>query len=414
MIAVLGLGFVGLTTALGFAEKGFAVTGFDLSAERSAALAGGKVPFFEPVLEEKLRAHTGKHFRLAKDLNEALSHAQIVFLCVGTPTGDDGRADLRPLLSAMDSVVQASKGTFRTLVIKSTVPPGTLDKELRGALQKAGVKVGVDLGLASNPEFLREGHAWDDFITPDRIVLGVEDEKSKAALEKIYSPFGVSLRFVSPSTAEFIKYLSNTLLSTLISFSNEMAMLGDKIGNIDIKAAFKVLHEDKRWSGAPANMATYAWPGAGFGGYCLPKDTAALAARAREFGLTPHMLQGAITTNAEVKNFVVEKIAASTPKDAVIGILGLSFKPGSDDVRDAPSAAAIRGLIKKGYSNIHVFDPMANAEFARAYPDLKIIYEKNLADLLAKSTRLVLLTAWPEFKNLPTEAKAKLLDFRYT
>ncbi len=415
MIAVFGLGFVGLTTALGFAEKGFRVHGFEADAARAQSLAAGAVPFYEPMLEEKLRQHAGVNFFLCATAEEALRAAEAVFLCVGTPQDADGRADLRDLRAALDAVIaHTPKGRFRAVIVKSTVPPGTTHHELRAHLEQAGRKCGVDLGLASNPEFLREGLAWDDFLRADRVVLGVDDEKSAELLKKIYAPFGAPVHVLSPNTAEFVKYLSNALLATLISFSNEMAMIAGAAGGIDIARAFRILHEDRRWSGRPAAMTGYAWPGAGFGGYCLPKDVAALRARARELGAEAPLLDAVLSVNAAIKRHVAGRVAAAAQNKAMrIGILGLSFKPGSDDVRDSPAAAVIAGLRERGFGNIAAYDPMATASFRKAYPDLRLRDAGGLDRLCAESDLLVLLTAWPEFRDLPRDARRKLLDFRY-
>jgi len=271
-----------------------------------------------------------------------------------------------------------------------------------------------NVGFASNPEFLREGYCWEDFIEPDRVVLGVEDDKSKAILDEIYKPFNAPIHYVTYNSAEFIKYLSNTLLSTLISYSNEMAMIADSIGDIDIPKAFRILHEDKRWSGKPAGMASYVYPGCGYGGYCLPKDTSALASIAEEHGINPHVLNGNLKINDEVMNFVANSVIEKVDKNEAIGILGLSFKPESDDVRLSPSKFIIENLIAKGYKNIIAYDPLANEEFKRAYPELKIEYVDALARIIEKTDNLVILTAWREFKNnKDIISKKNVFDFRY-
>ena len=184
----------------------------------------------------------------------------------------------------IEEIVKNNEGNnkFFTIVIKSTVPPSTTKEKIKSILINLGIKVGEEIGLSNNPEFLREGYAWEDFIKPDRVVIGTEDDKSATILEKLYKPFNAPIINVSLNTAEYIKYLSNTLLSTMISYSNEMAILADYIGGIDIKEAFKTLHMDKRWSGNPAGMSSYVFPGAGFGGYCLPKDTFALYAKGKK------------------------------------------------------------------------------------------------------------------------------------
>lgn len=192
MITVIGLGFVGLTTGLGFAKKGFKVYGVDVAQPKVDLIKSGKVPFYEPHLEEALRETTGKTFFPTTDLAEAIANSELVFFCVGTPSDDEGRADLGQINSALTNVLShVKKGDFKALVIKSTVPPSTTKEKVKPFIEKMGFEVGKDVGLANNPEFLREGYAWDDFVNPDRIVIGSEDEKTRAILEKVYAPLAV-------------------------------------------------------------------------------------------------------------------------------------------------------------------------------------------------------------------------------
>ena len=413
MITVLGLGFVGLTTALGFSKKGFKVYGIDVNKERVDSIKKYEVPFYEPFLEDALKAELGKNFLIDTPLEEAVNNSKVIIICVGTPGNADGSADLTYLLDAVRNVFESSKGDFKVIVTKSTVPPSTVSKKVKPFVDGLNKQYNKEIGLASNPEFLREGYAWDDFMNPDRVVIGVEDERSKKILNEIYLPFNAPVHYVSYNSAEFIKYLSNTLLSTLISYSNEMAMIAEHIGDIDVPSAFKILHQDKRWSGQPASMASYVYPGCGYGGYCLPKDTAALASIARENGFIPKILEGNLEINEEIKEHVSQKIAAVVPKESTIGILGLSFKSGSDDVRLSPSKFIIENLLSKGYKNIIAFDPMANEVFAQQFK-LPITYADSLESLVSQADELVLLTSWPEFKkNKELITSKRLFDFRY-
>ncbi|WP_400191534.1 UDP-glucose dehydrogenase family protein [Hymenobacter sp. B81] len=413
MITVLGLGFVGLTTALGFSKKGFKVYGIDVNPERLAKIGGGEVPFHEPHLDEVLREELGRNFIVDAPLAEAVRDSKAVFLCVGTPGNPDGSADLTYLLSAVEQVFEASDDAFRVLVVKSTVPPSTVARRVKPFVDELSRRFPRQISLASNPEFLREGHAWADFMQPDRIVLGVEDDSTRELLDQLYLPFSAPIYYVNYSSAEFIKYLSNTLLSTLVSFSNEMAMVAEHIGDIDVARAFKILHQDRRWFGMPAAMASYVYPGCGYGGYCLPKDTAALSAIAQTHGFTPHMLQGNLHVNEEIKDFLAARIAAAVPREHRIGILGLAFKGGSDDVRLSSSKFIIEKLLTLGYRNIVAYDPLANEVFAREYR-LPIDYADSLEELVAQADDLVLLTGWPEFKqNRDLLTSKPLFDFRY-
>jgi len=413
MITVLGLGFVGLTTALGFSKKGFKVYGIDVNQQRVDRIKQYEVPFYEPHLDEVLREEQGKNFIVDASLEEAVNDSKAIIICVGTPGNPDGSADLTYLLEAVKNVFEASKGDFKVIVTKSTVPPSTVSKKVKPYVDALNQQYNKPVGLASNPEFLREGYAWDDFMNPDRVVIGVEDEASKEILNQLYLPFNAPVHYVTYNSAEYIKYLSNTLLSTLISYSNEMAMIGDHIGDIDVPGAFKILHQDKRWFGSPAAMASYVYPGCGYGGYCLPKDTAALSSIAQEHGFMPKILEGNLQINEEIKDFVAEKIAAVVPQGNTIGILGLAFKSGSDDVRLSPSKFIIEKLLAKGYTNIVAYDPMANDVFAKEF-DLPITYIDSLEALVEQADELVLLTSWPEFKqNKSLLTSKRLFDFRY-
>lgn len=413
MITVLGLGFVGLTTALGFSKKGFKVYGIDVNKQRVNSIKNYEVPFYEPFLQEALVEELGQNFIIDASLEEAVNNSNAIIICVGTPGNPDGSANLTYLLDAVKNVFEVSKGDFKVIVTKSTVPPSTVSKKVKPYVDELNIQYNKSIGLASNPEFLREGYAWNDFMNPDRVVIGVEDDKSKEVLNQIYLPFDAKIHYVSYNSAEFIKYLSNTLLSTLISFSNEMAMIAEHIGNIDVNAAFKILHQDKRWSGEPASMASYVYPGCGYGGYCLPKDTAALVSIAKEHGFTSKILEGNLQINEEIKEYASEKIAAVVPKESTIGILGLSFKSGSDDVRLSPSKFIIENLLAKGYKNIIAYDPMANEVFDKEF-GLPISYRESLESLVDDADELVLLTSWPEFiKNKQLITSKRLFDCRY-
>jgi UDPglucose 6-dehydrogenase len=413
MITVLGLGFVGLTTALGFSKKGFKVYGIDVNEDRVKSLQQFKIPFYEPGLEPALQEELGKNFIINASLKDAIQNSKIIFICVGTPGNADGSADLTYLLQAVKQIFDYNDGSFKVIVTKSTVPPSTVSKKIKPYVDELNNQYNKSIGLASNPEFLREGYAWDDFMNPDRIVIGVEDTESKQLLNDVYTPFNAPIHYVSYNSAEFIKYLSNTLLSTLISYSNEMAIIADHIGDIDVPSAFKILHQDKRWFGEPAGMASYVYPGCGYGGYCLPKDTAALVSIAKENGFTPKILEGNLYINEEIREHVTNKISIEVPKNNTIGILGLAFKSGSDDVRLSPSKFIIEKLLERGYEKIIAFDPMANDMFKKEYK-LSIDYANTLEELVDKSDDLVLLTSWPYFKHNKKLIESKrLFDFRY-
>ena len=413
-VAVIGLGFVGLTTALGFARKGFPVRGFDAAERITRSLRAGRLLFHEPHLPEQLRALAGRRFFICRSLAEAVAEADVIFYCVGTPQSRSGAADVSFLQRAVGDTLKAlPPGRKPALVIKSTVPPGTTARSIVPLFARAGRTIGRNIGLANNPEFLREGVAWEDFIQPDRVVIGAGDDLSFDAVAKLYEPFHTRVCRVTPSTAEFIKSVSNALLATLVSFANETSMVADAIGDIDVKAAFQTLHLDRRWSGEPAKMTGYLFPGCGFGGYCLPKDIAALLHTARVAGVKADVLRGVISANDAIARYFVEKIVRATKARTRIGILGLSFKPGSDDVRETPAARIIGLLLKRGRKNLIAYDPMANESYRRAYHH-PIKYANNLAQVVKQVGAIVVLTAWPEFRAAKGRFEGKLVfDGRY-
>ena len=415
VITVFGLGFVGLTTSLGFAEYGHKVYGVEVNPKRLATIQEGKLPFLEEGLDQALTRHLNHGFQAVGTdaLASVIAESDCVYYCVGTPYGKDGQADLKYLFGAIDQTLAVRpKDKYQVLVVKSTIPPSTTSKKIIPYLQGKGISVGQQLGVANNPEFLREGHCWDDFMYADRIVLGVSDNRSAEVLRRVYASVKEPVHCVSLNTGEFIKYLSNTLLATLISYSNEMSMVADNIGGIDIAEAFRILHEDKRWGGA--TMASYVYPGCGYGGYCLPKDTNALYAVSRAAGFDARILRDVISTNDNMPAFMAEKIirAADGNADKTIGILGLSFKPGSDDVRDTPSAKIIAQLMAKGYRHIVGYDPVASEEFSRHY-DYDITYAPTCADVVRQADVLAITTAWPEFKGIGQNEDKPIVDCRY-
>lgn len=413
MVTVVGLGFVGLTTALGFAEYGHKVYGIEINEERMATIKSGKLPFLEPGLDEALKRHLGKNFIPTTDWESAVADSECVYYCVGTPYGEDGQADLTYLYGALEQTLGAiHDDRFRVLVTKSTIPPSTTEKRVIPFLEEHGVKVPEQLGVANNPEFLREGHCWDDFTHADRIVLGVSDARSEQALRKLYAKETAPVCCVSLNTGEFIKYLSNTSLACLISYANEMSMAADAIGGIDVANAFRILHMDKRWQ--TGTIRAYFYPGCGYGGYCLPKDTNAFYARTKDSGFDGQILKHVIELNDEMPEATAQRIirAAGEDKRVCIGILGLSFNPGSDDVRDTPSAKIIRALNEKGYENIVAYDPVATEEFRRHY-DLRCRYADTYEELLKQAETVAITTAWPQFADVRSKTNSPVVDCRY-
>ena len=362
-------------------------------------------------MDEVLREHLNKNFFVTDDIKAAVADSEIIYYCVGTPYGADGSADLKYLFSAVDMTIAAvADDKFRVLVTKSTIPPSTTSEKIIPYVEEktGGSK---NFAVANNPEFLREGHCWEDFLGADRIVIGCDSEKAREMLVKLYAPMNIPIKCVTPNTGEFIKYLSNTLLATLISFSNEMAQIADTIGGIEVAEAFRILHMDKRWNGC--NMTSYVYPGCGYGGYCLPKDTNAMFAQSRVKGFEPQILKNVIATNDSRPKNIAARIVKDLPKNSTVGILGLSFKPLSDDVRDTPALRIIREILAAGYEKIVAYDPAANEEFARRYPDVPVKILASAREVYNAADVLAIVTAWEEFRGVPSFGDKKIVDCRY-
>lgn len=413
MVTVVGLGFVGLTTALGFAEYGHKVYGIEMNEARMSTIRTGKLPFLEPGLDEALTRHLGKNFIPTDDWEAAVADSDYVYYCVGTPYGEDGQADLTYLYGAIEQTLKAvHDNKFRVLVTKSTIPPSTTQKRIIPFLEARGVNVPEEMGVANNPEFLREGHCWEDFTNADRIVIGVSDLRSEEMLRKLYLKERAPICCVSLNTGEFIKYLSNTSLACLISYANEMSEAADAIGGIDVAEAFRILHMDKRWQ--EGGIRAYFYPGCGYGGYCLPKDTNAFYAVSKAAGFDGQILKNVIGVNDSMPEVTAQRIiqAAGKDKNACVGILGLSFNPGSDDVRDTPSAKIIRTLNELGYEDIVAYDPVATEEFQSHYT-LKCRFASSVAAVLGEAGVVAITTAWPEFRGLRELTDKPIVDCRF-
>jgi UDPglucose 6-dehydrogenase len=412
VVSVFGLGFVGLTTSLGLSEIGHKVYGYENNQSRSNMILAGKLPFLEPGLDLALEKHLNVDF-FVQELNPiSINESDVIFFCVGTPYSENGEADLNYLFQALNSTLELLDNTKkRVLVIKSTIPPSTTKDKIIPFVMGKHFDYNTRLFVANNPEFLREGYCWNDFMNSDRIVVGSESEEAHNILKQLYMNLNSPFYSVSTTTGEYIKYLSNTLLANLISFSNEMSMIANSIGGIDIKKAFNILHMDKRW--ANNSMKNYVYPGCGFGGYCLPKDTSAMYAVSVNKGYEPMLLKNSIEINNKIIPHLFSQVISKVKDlNSTIGILGLSFKPNSDDVRDSPSAKFIKLLNDNGYNNIYCYDPVAIHEFKKTYK-LNCHYTTDLNGLLEKTENFILLTAWEEFKLIKLKPSQKLFDFRY-
>ena len=393
-ITIVGAGYVGLVSGACFAEFGHDVTCVDKSDEKIAALLNGQIPIYEPGLDA-IVSENAKAGRLTftTELGPAVADAEIVFIAVGTPSRrGDGHADLSYVYQASEEIAGSLKG-FTVVATKSTVPVGTGD-EVERIIRQANPN--ADFAVASNPEFLREGAAIDDFKRPDRIVVGIEDERARGPMTEVYRPLYLNkgpLVFTSRRTAELIKYASNSFLAMKITFINEMADLAEAVG-ANVQDVARTIGLDKRIG------SKFLHSGPGFGGSCFPKDTTALVKTADDFGQTLNLVETTINVNTRRKRAMAKKIIAALEGDVRgkrICLLGLTFKPNTDDMRDAPSIAIAQALKDAG-ATITAYDPqgMAQAKLEMDY----IHYHENAYAAAADADAVCIVTEWNQFRAL--------------
>jgi UDPglucose 6-dehydrogenase len=400
-IAMIGTGYVGLVSGTCFAEFGIHVTCVDNDTKKIAALEAGKIPIYEPGLEEMVKKNVREgRLCFTTDLKDAIEKSLVIFIAVGTPRHNDGSADLSYVEAVAKDIGRYMNG-YKVVVDKSTVPVGTA-KWVEGIIRKhQSGRHTVD--VASNPEFLREGSAIEDFMRPNRVVIGTQSEQAQAILKDLYKPLYLietPILFTSVETAELTKYASNAFLATKISFINEIANLCEKVG-ADVHDVARGMGLDRRIGGK------FLHAGPGYGGSCFPKDTSALAQLADEHGAELKIVKSVIEVNDSQKKTMVSKIesAVGELQGMTIGVLGLSFKPNTDDMRESPSLVIIDGLEKKG-ARVRAFDPEA-MEAAR--PMLNgVDYCEDAYEVADGSDALVLLTEWNQFRMLDM-AKIKSL-----
>jgi UDPglucose 6-dehydrogenase len=397
-ISVIGSGYVGIVTGLGFAELGNRVIFVDIDDKKLDAINNSKPPIFEPHLEDLMERNRGRYYA-TESYDEAILNSQITFICVGTPSNSNGSINLDYIKSAAKNIgkVLKEKDKFHVVVVKSTVVPGTTEEVIKPILeQESDKKAFHDFGLAVNPEFLREGNAVEDFFKPDRIVVGTEDDRSKKIMNGLYSFFDCPKLFVNLKTAEMIKYASNAFLATKISFANEIGNICKKLG-VDTYEVFQGVGLDHRIN------PSFFKAGIGFGGSCFPKDIRALISKAEELGEETRILKSVMKLNEEqpLKLIQILKKYMSDLKDRTIGILGLAFKPDTDDVRESRAIPVIRTLIKEG-AKVIAYDPVANENFRKIFPD--IVYVSNPEEVL-NSEAILILTEWEEFERLDYSGK---------
>lgn len=394
-IAIVGTGYVGLVSGACFAEMGIDVTCVDINPEKIKCLLNGEIPIYEPGLDDlvKRNVEAGRlHF--TTDLTTCLDNVEVVFSAVGTPPDEDGSADLQYVLEVARTFGRNIK-KYTILVTKSTVPVGTA-KKVKAVIEEELTERGeqIDFEVASNPEFLKEGAAIKDFMSPDRVVVGVESDRAKKVMERLYRPFQMNnyrLYFMDIPSAEMTKYAANAMLATRISFMNDIANLCDLVGaNVDMV---------RKGIGADTRIGSkFLYPGCGYGGSCFPKDVKALARTAREYGYTMGVIEAVEAVNERQKEIVVKKLQdkLGTLRGKTIALWGLAFKPETDDMREAPALVVIEKLLEAGAS-VKVYDPVAMDECRRRIGD-RVVYCKDMYDVVIDADALAVLTEWKEFR----------------
>ncbi|MEO6445452.1 MAG: UDP-glucose/GDP-mannose dehydrogenase family protein [Gemmatimonadaceae bacterium] len=406
-VAIIGGGPVGLVSGTVLASVGHEVQLVDIDARRVSRIAKGEAPFHEPGLDALLRdvVQRGK-LTATGTAADAVPDAEAILICVGTPPTGQG-ADLSFLRSASEEVGRALKGAagYRAIAVKSTVPPGTTAQLVEPTLREHSGLGPASLGVGMNPEFLREGVAVQDMREPDRIVLGVTDERTKEVFTRLYAPFRAPMVFTTPTGAEMSKYASNALLSTLVSFSNEIAALCESVDDADAVEVLRAVHADRRFRAsparpdAPAGITTYILPGLGYGGSCFPKDTEALSAWARARSVPTPVLDAVRQVNAERPERVLDLLRARlTLPGARVAVLGLAFKPETDDLRESRSVDLVRLLHAAG-AEVRACDPMAAEEGARLLDGTAVV-TADADSALRGADAAIFATAWPSLLAL--------------
>jgi UDPglucose 6-dehydrogenase len=406
-IAVVGTGYVGLVTGTCFAEVGIDVTCIDIDQKKIDNLKQGILPIYEPGLEEMVSRNVAKgRLLFSTNLADGIHDADVAFIAVGTPPGEDGSADLKYVLAVARGIGE-HMNSYGVIVTKSTVPVGTAAKvraEIEKALDKRGAD--IDFDVASNPEFLKEGAAIDDFLKPDRIVVGVASERAEEVMTKLYKPFllnGHPIIFMDIPSAEMTKYAANSMLATKISFMNDIANLCEIMG-ADVNKV-------RQGIGSDARIGTkFIYPGIGYGGSCFPKDVKALIKTAAENGYEMQVLKAVENVNEAQKSVLFDKVDkhfGGDLKGKKMAIWGLSFKPKTDDMREAPSLVIIDRLLEAGCT-VSAYDPVAIKEAKHTLGD-RVHYAKDQFEALIDADALLIVTEWPEFRSPNFEVLGRLM-----
>jgi len=407
-IAVVGTGYVGLVTGTCLAETGNRVICVDIDAEKVQKMQAGTVPIYEPHLDIIFERNI-KQGRLTftTNLNEAIAESDIIFLALPTPPGEDGSADLSYILGVAEQLGKIMTG-YKIIIDKSTVPVGTADL-VREAVAK---NYSGEFDIVSNPEFLREGFAVDDFMKPDRVVIGTRSEKARKILEELYKPYtrqGNPILFMDERSAEVTKYAANSFLAMKISFMNEMANLCERVG-ADVDSVRLGIGSDERIG------KRFLFPGIGYGGSCFPKDVQALAKTSGQYGYDFKILEAVMDVNTRQKSILVDKIKARLGNDLsgkIFAVWGISFKPDTDDIREAPSIEIMKALRDAG-AEVKAYDPEGMENTKRQHPELGISYAENAYEALNGADALVIATEWsqfrsPDFEELKSRLNGKII-----
>jgi len=399
-IAVVGTGYVGLVAGACFAENGNEVVCIDKDPDKVRGLQRGRIPIYEPGLEEVVRRnHTEKRLTFTTNLARGVRASEIIFVAVGTPTGEDGSADLQHVLGVARDTARAMNG-YKVIVNKSTVPVGTAAR----VREIVGKETRHPFSVVSNPEFLKQGAAIDDFMKPDRVVIGADDQRAADLMKELYAPFtrtGAPIMLMDPASAELCKYAANAMLATRISFMNEVANVCEAMG-ADVDQVRKAVAADRRIG------PSFLFPGVGYGGSCFPKDVKAMLRFAESADYNFQILSAVESVNERQKLRLLDKLKAhfGSLKGKKIAIWGLAFKPRTDDMREAPAVPLINGLIKGG-ARVQAYDPEA-MKVAKSIFESKIAYAENNYAALDGADALVLVTEWNEFRE-PDFARMKKL-----
>ncbi|MCF7861743.1 UDP-glucose/GDP-mannose dehydrogenase family protein [Candidatus Woesearchaeota archaeon] len=402
-LTIIGTGYVGLVAGACLASLGNDVICVDIDEEKINHLNEGVIPIYEPGLRDLIEMNTKEHrMEFTTDIKKAVKKSDVIFIAVGTPSGSDGKADLSAVYAVAADIGRYMNG-YKVIVDKSTVPVGTADKvkEIIAENQESA----MEFDLVSNPEFLREGEAIKDFMTPDRVVIGTESDKSRDIMLDIYRGIertGKPIMITSIKSAEMIKYASNAFLATKISFMNEIARICEKVGG-DVKDVARGMGLDSRIG------PRFLQAGVGYGGSCFPKDVRAIINTAREAGLDFRILNAVDSINEEQKTLLLPKIKKLVPdlKGVSVAVWGLSFKPKTDDMREAPSIVVINQLLAEG-AMVKAFDPVAQKVAKKLLPDIH--YSNSPFNALKDADLLVIVTEWDEFRYLDKEKIKKYMN----